>query len=268
MERRVGDGDAPETDRFGTMDAKLLRELALEETMRVFLDRQGFVPSDDSEEWEEEYRRQFDLAKRRTTAPHPASPQKAGTLAPADDRQAAWPELQGAPAQKRWAADLRARRLQEIRSPELGNWLAGTWTAARDWVDTRDMPAEKFLHRVEAEHADHRRRSEARAAVLAAERQARIAAEAEIRRRIEAAGITAQGLIELVDVSPRAGAAPLKAKLADLHLGDRHLRVFESAGRAVLMVIENTPDGRIEYAIERDEGLVADLKLFAQLDPL
>jgi hypothetical protein len=39
--------------------------------------------------------------------------------------------------------------------------------------------------------------------------------------------------------------------------GGRSLRVFETGNPAVLMVIENKAKGRAEYAIERDEGLVA-----------
>ena len=37
-----------------------------------------------------------------------------------------------------------------------------------------------------------------------------------------------------------------------------------TADPAVLMVLEKTEAERIEYGIERDEGLVADLKLFAR----
>jgi SpoU rRNA methylase family enzyme len=71
-------------------------------------------------------------------------------------------------------------------------------------------------------------------------------------------------LIELVDIAERLPALPIKAKLAELEAGERHLRVFETADPAVLMVLEKAAGERREYGIERDEGLVADLALFAR----
>ena len=65
-------------------------------------------------------------------------------------------------------------------------------------------------------------------------------------------------------MSPRAPAAAPQAKIADLTVGDRSLRVFETGALEVLMVIEKGPAGRSEYAIERDAGLAADLSLFAR----
>jgi hypothetical protein len=47
------------------MDLKALKEEAAEATARFFLDKHGFVPSEDSEDWEDEYRRQFDFVKKR-----------------------------------------------------------------------------------------------------------------------------------------------------------------------------------------------------------
>ena len=46
------------------MDLKPVREEAIERTNRAFWDKQGFVPDPDSEEFEEEYRRQFELGGR------------------------------------------------------------------------------------------------------------------------------------------------------------------------------------------------------------
>jgi hypothetical protein len=43
------------------MDMKVLREEAVEATTRFFLEYRDFLPSAESEEWEEEYRRQVDL---------------------------------------------------------------------------------------------------------------------------------------------------------------------------------------------------------------
>jgi len=54
------------------MDLKLVREEAIEATNRAFWDRSGFVPDEDSDEWEDEYRRQFDLAKKRHATDPPA----------------------------------------------------------------------------------------------------------------------------------------------------------------------------------------------------
>jgi len=57
---------------------------------------------------------------------------------------------------------------------------------------------------------------------------------------------------------------PIKAKLAELAPAERNLRVFETDDPAVLMVLERAGPGRGEYAIERDDGLVADLRLYAR----
>ena len=83
-----------------------------------------------------------------------------------------------------------------------------------------------------------------------------------LRREIDAAGITVEGLIELIDIAERLPSVPLQEKLAELECPPRNLRVFETADPAVLMVLEKAEAERSEYAIERDEGLVADLKLF------
>ena len=41
------------------MDLEALREAAIEATSRALYEKHGYVPSDDSDEWEDEYRRQF-----------------------------------------------------------------------------------------------------------------------------------------------------------------------------------------------------------------
>ena len=73
-------------------------------------------------------------------------------------------------------------------------------------------------------------------------------------------------MIELIDIAERLPAVPIKGKLAELELDKRNLRVFETADPAVLMVLEKTETERSEYGIERDEGLVADLRLFARAE--
>jgi hypothetical protein len=247
------------------MDPKALRERALEETTRFFLDANGILPDQDSEEWEEEYRRRFELVKQREAAKQQpaAAPPAAATRD--DDRPAGGAVLNGPPAQQRWASTIRAARLKQIQSREIQSWIVTAWTAAKDWIDTRDLAVPMFLRRVEAEYTAHRRKSEAQAALLEAERQRKAAATETIQREIQAAGITAAGLAELIDISPRIAPAPITAKLAQLDVGARNLRIFE-AGK-VLMVLEKSEGERSEYGIERDEGLVADLKLFARGNP-
>lgn len=245
------------------MDVKALKEEAVEATARFFLDNRGFLPSEDSEEWEEEYRRQFELAKKRNAMKRPVDATRNPAVVLTDERKTEWPELSGPPAEKRWAVTLRADRLKEIQSDDIRRWLAGTWTSSKDWIGTRDLALPMFLRRADVQYAEHRRQSEEKASALQAERQTKAAAGEAVQREVRAAGITAEGLVELIDVSPRTATAPLKLKLAEVSAGGRGLRVFESDNPAILMVIENGEAGRSEYAIERDEGLVADLKLFA-----
>jgi hypothetical protein len=246
------------------MDLKLLRERAIEETRRFFWDTQGFVPDEDSDEWEDEYRRRFDLEKARDGAKDAAELQTPATPTRAEVRQSEWPELSGAPAQKRWAMTLRSERLKDLQSPEVREWLAASWTTAKNWIDASDVPAAVFLRQVEAQYLEHQRQSERAAGAAESERQAKAAAGGAIQHQIKEAGITAQGLIDLVDVSPRTPAAPIRDKLAEIDAGGRTLRVFDTTNPAVLVVLEKGEAGRTDYAIERDAGLVADLKLFSR----
>jgi hypothetical protein len=258
------------------MDLKLVREEAIEGTTRFFWDKQGFVPDEDSDEWEVEYRRQFELAKQRNanagsrpvagaaSAPVPATP-------PPDPSD--WAELSGPPTQIRWAAAVRAERIADIRDPGIRDWLATTWTRAKSWIDTRELPTPTFLQRIAPHYAEYRKGADERARLLANQRQAKQAAADQIRREVEDAGITVPGLIELIDICDRLPPVPLGAKLAELDGEDRNLRIFETADPAVLMVLdkgvagekgatgEKGAGGRSEYAIERDPGLVADLAL-------
>jgi hypothetical protein len=245
------------------MDLKLVREEAIEGTNRFFWDKHGFVPDPDSEEFEDEYRRQFELAKQRL----------AGTRADAEVTRAPasrlpdptnFAELSGEPTQIRWAAALRAERWQEISDPGVRDWLATTWTKAKSWVDTRDLPTPVFLQRIAPHYAEYRKKAAERARLLASERQAKEAAADQVRREVADAGITVAGLIELIDICDRLSPLPIKAKLAELDSEGRNLRVFETADPTVLMVLEKDAAGRSEYAIERDQGLVGDLALFTR----
>ena len=246
------------------MDLGALREAAIEATSRALYDKHGVVPSEDSDEWEDEYRRQFALAKERYAAKGRVGVAAAGGTLDGAERDLAWPELTGSSGEKRWAAGLRDERLKQIRSNDIRAWLVQAWTASRDWIETRDLAAPAFLRRIEAQYSGYVRQSEKQAREARVERQNRAAVSADLQRRVKAAGITAAGLIELIDLSVRAAPAPLKLKLAELEAGGRKLRIFETGDPGILMVIETGERGRTEYAVERDEGLVADLKLFAQ----
>jgi hypothetical protein len=245
------------------MDLRTVREEAIEATTRAFWDKNGFVPDEDSDEWEEEYRRQFEQAKRRH-ATGQAAVIESSLAVSAPPEEDGWTVLTGAPTQIRWAAALRADRIREIKDPGIRRWLATTWTKAKSWLDTREMPTPIFLQRIQPHYAEYRRQADERARALEAERQAKTAAAEALRREIEAAGITVEGLIELIDIAERLPAVPIKGKLAELELDKRNLRVFETADPAVLMVLEKAEAERSEYGIERDEGLVADLRLFAR----
>jgi hypothetical protein len=56
----------------------------------------------------------------------------------------------------------------------------------------------------------------------------------------------------------------LRRKIAEIEAGERNLRIFETRREGVLGVLEKSKAGRSQYAIERDDGLVADLTLFAE----
>ena len=246
------------------MDLKLVREEAIEATNRAFWDRSGFVPDEDSDEWEDEYRRQFDLAKKRHATERPADTPPIVPIVPPDE-EPGWAVLTGPPTQIRWAAALRADRLKEIRDPGIREWLATTWNKSKSWIDTSNLPTATFLQRIQPHYVQHRRQADEQARLLAAAQQAKAAAADEIRRQIEEAAITVEGLIELIDIADRLPVLPIKAKLAELDTAERNLRVFETDDQAVLMVLEKAGTGRSEYGIERDAGLVADLRLYARV---
>ena len=244
------------------MDLRKLRDMALEATTRFFLERDGVLPDEGGDEWESEYRRQYESLKRAASA----SP----LAAPAAQRSAgvSQPELTGPPAEKRWAAELRASRLARIADNEIREWLAGAWTSAAAWIETRGLADPAFMRRIEAEHTASRRRAAAMAAETAAAEKSRTAATDALHARIEAAGITAAVLMDLVDVSPRIEAPTmLRRKIAEVEAGERNLRIFETNREDVLAVLEKSKAGRSQYAIERDDGLVADLTLFAEASP-
>src|SRR5581483_11628911 len=96
------------------MDLSALREAAIEATARALYDRLGLVPSDDSDEWEEEYRKQFAALRQRTgtdlNAAAAAAPRQTAAAAP----QFQLPELRGTLEEQRWGASIREERLREV----------------------------------------------------------------------------------------------------------------------------------------------------------
>jgi hypothetical protein len=244
------------------LDLNTLREAAIEATARALDDRLGYVPSEDSEEWEEEYRRQFAALKQRyggdlkPVAPRPAPP--AGP-------ERNWPELSGTPEQRRWAATIREERMRQIPNPPFRAFLAQSWTRAKQWVDTREVPTAVLVTRLRPQFEEYRKRQEEAAQARAAEARKKAAEHAAYQQRLKQAGITPAGLVELIDASERFDPAPIAAKLAEIAVEGRHLRVYETSDPNLLLVKEKRgPLSLDDYAIERDEGLVADLRLFAQ----
>jgi hypothetical protein len=246
------------------MDLQALREAAIEATSRALHDKLGFVPSDESDEWEDEYRRQFAVLKQRfATEPVTTATPRPAAAPSTPGRQL--PELSGAPEQQRWAATIREERLREIPSEAFRAWLARTWTRAKVWVDTRDVPAAVLVQRLKPQFDEYRQKAAVAAKVRAAEAQQKAAAAAAYQQRLRDARITPEGLVEMIDASDRFDLAPLAAKLADITVEGRHLRIFETSDPNLLLVKEKKGPVQLpDYAIERDEGLVGDLKLYAQ----
>src|SRR5579864_8548551 len=125
------------------MDLAALREAAIEATSRALYDKLGIVPSDDSDEWEEEYRRQFAALKQRhagelttTTISRPTSHPSNGQAGP----QRPLPELRGTLEEQRWGASIRDERLNAIPNEAVRAFLVQTWPRAKQWIDTRDVP--------------------------------------------------------------------------------------------------------------------------------
>jgi hypothetical protein len=246
------------------MDLNALREAAIEATARALYDRLGIVPSDDSDEWEEEYRKQFAALKQRygnglTPPPRPAA-------ASAPQRQL--PELRGTPEEQRWGASIRGERLHEIPSEAVRVFLVQTWPRAKQWIDTRDVPTRTLLQRLAPQYEEWRKKRAEAAAARKAEAEKKAAEIEAYKRRLEQAGVTPEGLVELVDASDRFDPAPIAAKLAEIDVEGRHLRVYETTDPNLLLVKERKGPLQLpDYAIERDEGLVGDLRLFAQAPP-
>lgn len=249
------------------MDLNALREAAIEATARALYDRLGIVPSDDSDEWEEEYRKQFAVLRQRTgtdlKAAAAAAPRRA-----VSGTQIQLPELRGTPEEQRWGASIREERLREIPTEAVRVFLVQTWPRAKQWIDTRDVPARTLLQRLAPQYEEWRKKRAEAAAARKAEAEKKTAELAAYKRRLREAGVTPEGLVELVDASDRFDPAPIAAKLAEVDVEGRHLRIYETTDPNLLLVKEKKGPLQLpDYAIERDEGLVGDLKLFAQAPP-
>jgi hypothetical protein len=238
------------------MDLTQLKEAAIEATARALQDRLGIVPDEDSDEWEDEYRRQFALAKQRYGVGTP-------TVARAAGPALQLPELRGDTQELvHWGEQVRAERLREVTDAARRSWMAKTWTRAKVWVDTREVPIATLLQRTQGQYDEWRRQQTAQKSAQTASTQQKAAAIAAHQAKLQKAGITEAGLVELIDASERVKPAALGEKLAELHGADRHLRIFATADPGALLVKEKNLKGNFDYGIERDDGIVADLKLF------
>ena len=241
------------------MDLTQLKEAAIEATTRALQQKFDVMPSEESDEWEDEYRRQFALMKQRYAVDTKAIVRPPVSAGPALQL----PELTGDREHVHWAEQVRADRMREVADPSRRAWMVKTWTRAKLWVDTRDVPVATLLQRTQGQYDDYRRKTaeQQKAATVAAQQKA--ATLAAHQAILQKAGITETGLIELIDASERMKPAPLTDKLAELNGVDRNLRIFATADPKALLVKEKNLTGQHDYGIERDDGLVADLKLFA-----
>ena len=239
------------------MDLTQLKEAAIEATARALQDKLGIVPDEDSDEWEGEYRRQFALAKQRYGVTTP-------TVARATGPALQLPELRGDTQELiHWGEQVRVERLREVTDAARRTWMAKTWVRAKLWVDTREVPIATLLQRTQGQYDDYRRQQAAEKSAQTTAAQQKAAAIAAHQAKLQKAGISEAGLLELVDASDRVKPAALTEKLAELKGVDRHLRIFATSDPKALLVKEKNLKGQHDYAIERDDGLVADLKLFA-----
>jgi hypothetical protein len=125
-----------------------------------------------------------------------------------------------------------------------------------------ELPTPVFLQRIAPHYQEYRKKTDEAARLRAEQLQARQREVMALRRQVEAAGISVAGLIELIDVCDRLAPVPFREKLAELDDAGRNLRVFRTDDPRLLMVLDKDKTGRSEYAIERDDGLVADLELW------
>jgi len=174
--------------------------------------------------------------------------------------------LRGTPEEQRWGASIREERMRAIPSEAVRLFLVQNWPRAKQWIDTRDVPTQTLLQRLKPQYDDWRQKRADAAAARKSDAAKKAAAVAAHKQRLQEAGITPEGLVELIDASDRfEDPAAIAAKLAEVDIEGRHLRVYETTDPNLLLVKEKKGPLQLpDYAIERDEGLVTDLRLFAQ----
>src|SRR5581483_4332623 len=184
-----------------------------------------------------------------------AAPRQTAAAAP----QFQLPELRGTLEEQRWGASIREERLREVPNEVVRAFLVQNWPRAKQWIDTRDVPTRTLLQRLAPQYEEWRKKRVEAAAAKKAEAGKKAAELAAYRRKLEEAGVTPDGLVELIDASERFDEpVTIAAKLADIAVEMRHLRVFETSDPNLLLVKEKKGPLQLpDYAIERDEGLVA-----------
>src|SRR6476469_7482687 len=164
------------------MDLNALREAAIEATARALYDKLGIVPSDDSDEWEDEYRRQFAALRQRLGT----DLKTAAAVAIVDLNL---PELRGSLEEQRWGASIREERLRAIPSEAVRLFLVQNWPRAKQWIDTRDVPTQTLVLRLKPQYDDWRKKRADAAAARKSEVAKKAAEAAAHKRRLQEAGI-------------------------------------------------------------------------------
>ncbi len=96
----------------------------------------------------------------------------------------------------------------QIASEPFRAFLARTWTRAKQWIDTSDVPASVLVQRLRPQFEEYRRQLAEAAQRRAAESKKTAAELAAYQQRLKDAGITPEGLVELIDAqrTVRTGA--------------------------------------------------------------
>ena len=117
-------------------------------------------------------------------------------------------------------------------------WLEN-WPRAKQWIDTRDVPTQTLLPRLKPQYDDWRKKRADAAAARKSDAAKKAAEAAAHKQRLQEAGITPEGLVELIDASDRfEDPAAIAAKLAEVDVEGRHLRVYETTDPNLLLVKE------------------------------
>ena len=220
------------------MDLNTLREAAIEATARALDARLGYVPSDDSDEWEDEYRRQFAALKQRHGGDlRPAAPRPAARPARPRRSQAgpSCPARRSRSAVRRRSATSGCARSRASRSASFSRELG---RAPSNGSIRATSPTAVLVARLRPQFEEFRRQQEEAARARAAAATQKAAELAAYQQRLKQAGVTPDGLVELIDASERFDPAPLAAKLAEIAVEGRHLRVYETSDPNLLLVKE------------------------------